>query len=245
MPLISVSGTQCIGKSTFIQDFIAQWPMYKTSSKSYRDIIKDKNLSINKETTKESQQVILESIVEDIENAKKDEYWIFDRSPIDNLVYSLWSYDKNKSNIDDAFIADCIKIARLAIQKLNLMLFIPISKQNDIALVKDDLRDVDPIYRKEIDELFQGLKRKREGGDDVFFVKDDSPPIIEVFGGRSERIAICQLYIKENGDFFGEEESLLFDANGDYINADSAKEIDTGERDQLRRHLGLDKKIKL
>lgn len=241
MPLISVSGTQCIGKSTFIKDFMAQWPMYKTSDKSYRDIIKDKNLTINQETTKESQRLILESIVEDIKNAKKDEYWIFDRNPLDNLVYSIWSYDKNKSDIDEDFIADCIKIARLAIQKLDLMLFIPITKQNNIKLVEDGLRDIDPIYRREINELFMGLKQKRETNDDTFFVKDDSPPIIEIFGGRTERISLCQLYLKENGDFFGEEESLLLDANGDYINADSAQEIDTGERDELRKHLGLDK----
>lgn len=241
MPLISVSGTHCIGKTTFVRDFIAQWPMYKTSDKSYREVIKSEDLTINKETTKRSQQRILEAIVEDITNAKKDEYWIFDRNPLDNLVYSLWSYDKNKSDIDDVFIADCIKIARLAIQKLDIMFFIPVTKYNKIELVENGIRDVDTIYQSEIDELFQGLKRKRENNDNVFFVKDDSPPIIEVFGSREERISICQLYIKENGNFYGEEESLLLDANGDAIGVDTMHEIDTGERDQLRKQLGLDK----
>lgn len=237
MPLISVSGTQCIGKSTFIEDFIAQWPMYKTSDKTYRDVIKQNNLKVNRETTKESQRLILEAIVEDIQAAKKSDFVIFDRSPIDNLVYSLWAYEKNKGDIDNDFVADCIKISRECIRKLDVMFLIPISKQNNVKLVEDSLRDVDPTYRKEIDNIFQGLKSLKEKGDDVFFVKDDSPPFIEIFGDREERISLCQLYLKEDGTFYGEEDSMILDAYGDVLN--SSNEVDTGERDELRKFLGI------
>jgi hypothetical protein len=238
MPLISVSGTQGIGKSTFIEDFIANWPMYRTLDKTYRDVIKDNNLSINQNTTKESQRIILESIVEDLRNVGKDEYVIFDRSPLDNIVYSIWAYDKNKGDIDDAFVADCINISRHAIQKLDLMLMIPMTKQNP-ELVDDSLRDIDPTYQSEIDELFKGLKKKREENDDVFFVKNDSPMFIEVFGSREARVEICKLYLNEEGNFYGEEDSLILDSNGDAITA--GNEIDTGEVQQLRESLGLQK----
>lgn len=241
MSLISVSGTQCVGKTTFIKDFLAQWPMYSTADKTYRDVIKSEKLKINKETTQESQKLILEAIVEDVKSAKKDDFVLFDRSPIDNLVYSLWAYDKNVGDIDDGFVADCIKIARQAIQKLDIMFLIPLTKQHDVKIVEDGLRETDPVYRQEINELFQGLKRKREAGDDVFFIKDDSPPFIEIFGNRESRIAMCQLYIREDGSFYGEEESLLLDSNGDYITGNSDDMIDGGERDQLREALGLQK----
>ncbi len=238
MPLLSVSGTQGIGKSTFIEDFIANWPMYRTIDKTYRDIIKDNNLNINQNTTKESQRIILESIVEDLRSVSKDDYVIFDRSPIDNIVYSIWTYDKNKGDIDDAFVADCINISRHATQKLDLMFMIPMTKQNP-ELIDSDLRDIDPTYQSEIDELFKGLKKKREENDDVFFVKNDSPMFIEVFGSRDARIEICKLYLNEEGDFYGEEDSLILDSNGDAIN--SLNEIDTGEAQQLREVLGLQK----
>lgn len=241
MPLISVSGTQCVGKTTFIKDFLTQWPMYKTADKTYRDVIKSEKLKINKETTQETQKLILEAIVEDIKLAKKDDFVLFDRSPIDNLVYSLWAYDKNVGDIDDGFVADCIKIARHAIQKLDVMFLIPLTKHHEIKIEDNGMRETDPVYRAEINELFQGLKRKREEGDDVFFVKDDSPPFIEIFGSREARVAMCQLYIREDGSFYGEEDSILFDSNGDRISNNNDDMIDTGERDQLREQLGLHK----
>ena len=221
MSLISVSGTQCVGKTTFIKDFLAQWPMYKTADKTYRDVIKSEKLKINKETTQETQKLILEAIVNDINSTSKDDFIIFDRSPIDNLVYSLWAYDKNVGDIDDGFVADCIKIARQAIQKLDIMFLIPLTKQQVIKVEEKEQRETDPFYRKEIDELFQGLKRKREADDDVFFIKDDSPPFIEIFGSREARIAMCQLYIREDGEFYGEEDSMLLDDNGELITKDA------------------------
>lgn len=217
MPLISVSGTQCVGKTTFIKDFLAKWPMYKTADKTYRDVIRSEKLKINKETTQETQKLILQAIVEDINLASKDDFILFDRSPIDNLVYSLWAYDKNVGDIDDGFVADCIKIARQAIQKIDIMLLIPLTKHHQIKIEESEQRETDPVYRKEIDTLFQELKRKRDEDDDVFFVKDDSPPFIEVFGSREARIAMCEYYIREDGEFYGEEDSMLLDDNGEFI----------------------------
>jgi len=238
MPLISVSGAQGLGKTTFIKDFIAAFPMYKTPEISYRDIVKERGFSINKETTQEAQKAILEHIVETIYSKPRDEFWIFDRAPIDNIVYSIWAFDKGVGDIDHNFVADCINISRKATQKLDLMFIIPITEYN-IKMIDDDLRDTDLEYQKEINELFLGLQRKRMAqNDDTFFVKDDSPPFIEIFGDRAERVEMARLYIQEDGNFYGEEDSLLLDANGDYITADD--EIDTGERDQLRKQLGID-----
>jgi hypothetical protein len=101
------------------------------------------------------------------------------------------------------------------------MLLIPLTKHHQIKIEESEQRETDPVYRKEIDELFQGLKRKREADDDVFFVKDDSPPFIEVFGSREARIAMCQLYIREDGEFYGEEDSMLLDDVGDVITKDA------------------------
>ena len=211
MPIISVSGTQGIGKTTFIEDFLAQWPMYKTPDKSYRDIIKSKKLKINKEVTKEGQRLILDSIIESMNAHDNSEFIILDRCPLDNLVYSLWAFEHEIGDIDEEFIADCITVVRSALQKIDLMLMIPITEHNDVALEEDGVRDVDPTYQKEINTLFQELKTLRDNADDVFFVKGDCSPIIEIFGDRSERTQITGLYIRTDGLFYGDEDSLLND----------------------------------
>lgn len=244
MPLITVSGTQKIGKSTFIKDFLANWPMFKTPERTYRDIIKERGLKINKETTKETQRIILDAIIESMESySRKNDYIIFDRCPLDNLVYSLWAAEKGKGDIDDEFLTECIQKSRLALQRIDLMLLIPISEQNKIDDDESNhnpLRETDEIYRKEINEIFQGLRRLRETGDDVFFVKDDCSPIIEIFGSPQERIEMMKLYLKEDGSFFGDEDSLLFDGSGNSVGMEGEEpEIYGDEKDQLKEQLGL------
>jgi thymidylate kinase len=241
MPLITVSGTQGVGKTTFINDFIAQWPTYQTPDRTYRDIIKEKGLEINKQTSQRSQSIILDAIIESMEQYSKTDNIIFDRCPLDNLVYSIWAYDKGVSDIDEGFVAECITRCKNATQKIDLMLMIPLSKHNLVENIDEDkdTREKDPTYQLEINELFLGLKKHRDEGDDTYFVKDNCSPIIEIFGNRQERIAMAQLYLNEAGNFFGEEDNLLFDARGDAINSNPEDLIDTGERDQLRQQLGL------
>src|SRR6056297_1727824 len=94
MPILSISGTQCMGKSTLVKDFKNQWKNYQSPIKSYRDILKEKNLPNNTETTPETQEAILDSMIESQKpyNRERD-YVIFDRSPLDALAYTLRAYE--------------------------------------------------------------------------------------------------------------------------------------------------------
>jgi len=56
---IAVIGTANIGKSTYIQDFLKKWPMYKLVDSEYRKLLKEKNLSHSKNGNEESQKTIL------------------------------------------------------------------------------------------------------------------------------------------------------------------------------------------
>ena len=44
---IGIIGTQCIGKTTLVDDMLIQWPQLTRPEKTYRDLIKKKKLSIN------------------------------------------------------------------------------------------------------------------------------------------------------------------------------------------------------
>ncbi len=77
---IGVIGTQCVGKSTLIEDMMLQWPQLSRPEKTYRDLIKEKNLPINKDGTKESQGLILDFLVEEASKNYGKRKMVFDRS---------------------------------------------------------------------------------------------------------------------------------------------------------------------
>jgi thymidylate kinase len=216
MGLIAVSGTQRIGKSTFIKDFLTKWPNYKLPAKSYRDVLKSKNLPNNRKTCKETQTAILDSMWEIIEpiNRERDNI-IMDRCPLDALVYTIWAYENGVGDFDEQYISNYIKCVRDMLRKFDVFFFIPITKHN-IEYSEKELSDIDPKYRTEIDAFFKGLQNiKDKSPDNIYFPKNDCGPIIEIFGDREERIRMANLYIKDNGEFYGENDGYdLLDATG-------------------------------
>ena len=96
---IAICGTSNIGKSTLIRDFLNEWDMYGREVKTYRDVLNEKNLPHSKKTTKESQKAILDYMVDTLKEFKKGDKVIFDRCPLDNLVYSMWAMSQEDSDI--------------------------------------------------------------------------------------------------------------------------------------------------
>ena len=45
---IAICGTACQGKTTLINDIIKEWPMYSKSKESYRKVITEEKLKINR-----------------------------------------------------------------------------------------------------------------------------------------------------------------------------------------------------
>jgi len=206
---IGVIGTQCVGKTTLIEDMMLQWPQLNKPEKTYRDIIKEQKLSINKDGNKESQQAILNYLVDEVMAGYDNKKMIFDRTPIDNLVYSLWLYDKGLGGIDEEFLDKSVIQVREAVKFYSVIFYIPLTKENDVLLQMKENRDIDPIYRGEIALLFDGIYKAWESGKSRFFDNDDTPPIIPLYGNPLERVAMTTLYINEKCEFYGEEDSLI------------------------------------
>lgn len=207
---IAVSGTHNTGKSTYIQDFLKNWPMYETINTSYRDLIKDKNLSHSKEGTEESQKIILDYLVDQtIESCKKD-FVILDRCILDNLAYSTWLhlYDK----VSEKFLDQSRILVRETLKMFDIIFFMPLTKVSEIPLEDNNVRNTDPIYREEIDTIFKAFGESYHRGDGRIFPKGDSPPFIEIFGNPQERIKLTELYIRQDGKCYGEDESLIIPA---------------------------------
>lgn len=207
---IAISGSACQGKTTLINDFLKNWPGYKKSSESYRKIVKEKSLPINKKVTKESQWEILNALIDDQQQTTKGDKVIFDRCTLDNIVYSLWSLDKQNSDIDKEFIDKCIPLIKESMKHIDIIFFLPITKVAPVNISEKELRETDQEYITEIDNIFKAITYQvHQKGASPFFHKDDMPAIIEIFGSPEERIKMIELYLDKTGDLIGESQSVL------------------------------------
>jgi nicotinamide riboside kinase len=199
---IAISGTACQGKSTLIKDFLEQWPNYTTLDKSYRDVITEQGLDHSSSTNKDTQWAILNFMIDEFQKTDKDKNIIFDRCPLDNIVYSIWAEAKKESDVDEEFIKKCMPLVRESLRFIDIIFFTPITKVAQVELEEGDLRDTDKKYIEEIDNIFKAVHRDYMNNQkSTFFVEDDRPAIIEVFGNRKERIELIKLYLDNDGDF--------------------------------------------
>ena len=204
---IAFIGTQCNGKSTLIEEFLKTWPMYKRPEKTYRDIIAEQNINLNQEGTEESQKIILNALIDEVQQAAAtgDENIVFDRCVLDNIVYSLWLNAKEK--VSDSFILDCKYLALETLKMFDVIFYLPL--RSEIVLKEREHRDIDPAYRQEIDHIFRAIVSAYERGDAAFFPRDDCPAIITLEGPPDLRCPQIKLYIKDTGKPFAEEDGSL------------------------------------
>jgi len=208
---IAVSGTTCIGKSTFIDDFISNWQMYKLCEKPrYTDLVKEKNLQLNENGNEDSQRIILNSLIDQVMSSSKTDNVIFDRSVLDNLVYTMWLNANEK--VSDSFVKESIKLVRESLVFYDILFFLPITRQSPVKFIEAEHRTTSHVYRLEIDNIFKALVHQYNKNDSTYFpfeLKAGSPAIIEIFGTRKLRIELAKQYIGLDGQIVAEEPNLF------------------------------------
>ena len=204
---LAISGTACQGKTTLLKSFIEKWDMYETPKVSYRSLLKPGAHS--KETSMENQWDILNHMIDSMETYDENSYVIYDRCPLDNLIYSMWAFHKGKGDITEAFIEKCIPIVKESMHFLDIIFFVPITNAAQSDIDDDGVRETDSEYIKEIDNLFKAMYTNWAKEDERFFPKEERAAMVEVFGTTEERIRMLGFYLNDAGDVFGEEDSLV------------------------------------
>lgn len=201
---IAVTGTNGIGKSTLIKSMLEHWSGYTTPKKSYRDNIDNRYTTVMNEST---QQQVLDSMVDQLKSYGKDDNVIYDRCPVDNLVYSL--HGNTKGTITDKFIETCATQVKESLRMLDLIFFIPITSQDNID-INSNLEGKGQLtleYATEVDHLFKSVYRQWDNKESPFVDYEDKPHVIEVFGTPEQRLEMVKLYITESGGMF--EDSVI------------------------------------
>lgn len=204
---LAISGTAAQGKTTLLNAFLDNWKMYETPKLSYRSLLPSDSHSM--QTTKETQWNILNHMIDQMEKYTAKDHVIFDRCPLDNLVYTMWAFHKEVGDIDELFVEKCIPIVRESMKMLDIIFIIPITNvaQNDIE--DDGVRETDAEFVTEIDNFFKAMYTNWSSEDGRFFPKEDRAALVEIFGTTEERIKLLEFYINEDGNMFGEEESMI------------------------------------
>lgn len=204
---IAFIGTQSVGKSTLIERFLEQWPMYRRPQKTYRDIITEKKLKLNRKGNEKSQKIILDALIDEIQqsSAADEKYNVFDRCVIDNIAYSLW-LNVNKKVSDD-FIITCKTIAAETLKLYDIVFYLPIHK--DIKVEGKKNRDTDLQYREEVDNIFHALVTSYEKNTGRFFPLSDCPAVITLDSHPLARLDQIKLYLKDDGNMYGEDTPSL------------------------------------
>lgn len=182
-------------------------PSFTCPTYSYRELIKTDGVH-SKQSTKDRQWKILNSICDEMQKYGKEDNVIFDRSPVDNIIYTLWLYEKGLGDVDEEFVGQCMTIAREATRLLDIQFFIPITAAApvDIDPNKDGEREVDEAFIKEVDALFKAVGMQHGSGEEcALFVRDDKPAWIEIFGTPHQRVEMARLYVASDGSAVGEE----------------------------------------
>jgi predicted ATPase len=223
---LAISGTAGQGKTTLLNEFLENWKMYTTPEKSYRSLLTTDNHSKN--TSKETQWSILNLMLDQLEQSSSDDFVIFDRCPLDNLVHTMWAYHKNVGDIDELFVEKCIPIVRESMRLLDIIFMIPITNAAPADIQDDGVRETDADYIAEIDNFFKAMYTNWSKDDQRFFPKDDRTAIIEIFGTTEERIKLLGFYVDDSGKMFGEDDSLvdtntLYDQFGIPVAADASE----------------------
>jgi hypothetical protein len=206
---IIVSGCQNSGKSTYIQDFIKNWTMYVKPEKTYREVLKQKKLSHSKNSTEETQKIIMDFLAEQATEMAKNNFIIADRCVLDCLAYSSWLNLNGK--LSDKILDQQRILTRETLKLFDIIFFIPLTKVASVEIEDDGFRETDGVYREEIDNIFKVFQQSYMRGDGRVFPTTDSPALIEIFGNREERIKMTELYIDKNGKPFGDDQSLISD----------------------------------
>lgn len=199
---IAISGPANSGKTTLIKEFIKTWPNYISPVTSYRDILKEKQLEHSKNTNEETQEVILNFMISQLTEYKDKPYIIYDRCPLDVLVYTLVACEENLVSVD--FTAKVIDKVRESLHLLDAIFVLPYNE--DIEIEDNGIRETDLNYIRYTDSVFHEIVNQYqiEFDSSIFFPTTDCPGIIPL--ESDDKIEEIKYMLNSNGDLYSPEE---------------------------------------
>lgn len=239
---LSISGCANSGKTTLVKSFLHKWGMYSTPTKTYRDVIKENDLTHSSNTTEETQLLILDWMMKEQEKYTEKSYVLYDRCPLDNLAYTLQG--NAAGMISDEVTAASISLVRESLKNLDIIFLL--SYNPNIKIVDDGTRDIDVSYIKDTNQVFQDLYDQYCDAleSDIFFPKEDCPAVIRVDGNTvDDKLWFIGEFIDYKGDLIETTDSILDPNNVDLLEQMiNEQQIEIGKDAQVNKMIEQFKK---
>ncbi len=170
---IAISGAHFSGKSTLVEALLKERPDYTSFEEPYY-LLNEEGYEFSDPPTLEDFEAQLSCSIKAIESSEKNT--LFDRSPLDFLAYALTIQDGVEVDIED-----WIQRMKKSIEKINLIVFVPI--ENRIPLPKSE----DLEWRSNVNEqLYEILMNDSLG---IL----ENVEVLEVMGSIEKRTAlVCE-----------------------------------------------------
>ena len=186
---IAISGTHQIGKTTLINDFVKSHPEYEFKPEPYHILQDEHGIEFSQDPTMDCLLTQLDFSIDLLNKSGNSKNIIFDRCPVDFIAYAMYITDEEHTYVNDSIIAEKFPAIKEALENLDLIVFLPITKSYEM----DDVHHEDIEYRQAIDRNFRKLYF-----DEVcdIFPGYQQPKIIELYGNRNDRIKKLEAYLK-------------------------------------------------
>lgn len=184
---IAVSGTHIMGKTTLIQDFIKVHSEYRHEIEPYYKLQDEESVELALEPSLDNLLEQLDYSIDQLNQYANESNIIFDRCPIDYIAYSMCAIEQDLIDINDTEIAERFQAVKEALDSLNIIIFLPITKEHSIEYTEEN-----SAYRKAADRYFKKIYR-----DDILdiFPSYGHPKIVEIWGNRTLRLKKLESYI--------------------------------------------------
>lgn len=204
---IAIIGAAGTGKTSFVKQFLEQWPMYTMPQRTFRNIVVENNLPINLQGNLDAQTQIRNALVEQALEMSGNKHVLHDRCVLDNLAYTLYLSEQPDTTITPQFIKETIHLVQKTVKLYDLIFYFPfdasivesLDNAPSIDVVRT-ARESDIVYRQSLDNILQTFVEYSVKRNGILFDPTDCPPIIPIIGSTEEKLIQTTLYVDQQGN---------------------------------------------
>lgn len=171
---IAVSGTHCCGKSTLVDEFLANHPDFTHEPEAYEALDQD----FPAEPSADDFVRQLEYNIDRINSSRPGHHVIFERSPADYLAYILALGDLGRDPLTQLLVENFTDVSRSALQRLDVIVFLRPNSVYDLP------EDEDLVLRTRVDKRLEAILVDNQ----LDLISDDRPVVLEVTGSTAQRL---------------------------------------------------------
>lgn len=173
---IAIVGTDKSGKSTLAKHMQLAWPMYKEPDSKYLEW--KNSMSMGDEYFCTWRDLATDSLLH-----TDGEHIIYEDNLLNNMAEMLWQNELG--NISDDVVEQSIMIFRQSVRFYDLILFLSLDPEKT-PIPTGELTDTEKTKRQEVENYLLGLYQDWYTESPTFFVAEDRPPFVKVWGEKEE-----------------------------------------------------------